>query len=161
MALQEAHQLGSIRRWTLPDLRHLHPDLALGRPHPAWFVAIAIASMFLARLAALIMIPTQIIGHFLFYNFLHQSLHSQLQNGTGKIPFAFQTTVEHLRDPMAYFLTWWYPLHGVRFPFFAKIGFLAKTLFYLTPLSFYRIILTLPRAKEPIKIFFLFKERTI
>ena len=34
MALQEVHQLGPIWFWTVPNLRHLHPDHSLGRPHP-------------------------------------------------------------------------------------------------------------------------------
>jgi hypothetical protein len=57
---------------------------------------------------------------------LQQAFHPQLQNGTGNIRFPVLITAQHLREAMANFLSWWYSLRGVRFTFFAKIGFLGS-----------------------------------
>ena len=95
----------------------------------AWLVPITITVMGLARLAALIMPPAQVINHFLFYNLLYQPFHPQLYRIAGNIRLALKTTFEYLHDLMAYFPTWWYPLHDVRVPFFPTSGFLDRSHF--------------------------------
>jgi hypothetical protein len=67
--------------------------------------------------AALIVLPFQMIGHFLFHHLLNHSLNAQTDDLAGHIRVSAQALPQQFLHLLANFLTWWYPIHGVSVSF--------------------------------------------
>ena len=83
-------------------------------------------------------LQAQVIRHFLFQHFLHQTLSPQANDARQHVFLSLQALTQQLTDILTNLLTWWYSFHGVRssLPFRAVNGSFSLTPLYLTPLVF-------------------------